>query len=173
MNSFVLLLRGINVGGRNKLPMKDLKQWLQALGFEQVQTVIQSGNVVFQTSGSAQDIETQVLNTLAAKLDFQPGIHVLEKSQFLTLLDQPPFPTDDGKALHLYFLKEHPQQPNLDRINALKKDSESYHLEDTVFYMYAPEGIGRSKLAAQVEKALGVSTTARNWNTVQKLKALL
>ena len=74
-----------------------------------------------------------------------------------------------GKELHLYFLVSRPKKPDLDRLDAVKARSERFALKDTVFYLYAPDGIGRSKLAAAVERSLGVAATARNWNTVEKL----
>ena len=80
-----------------------------------------------------------------------------------------PFPSELGKGLHLIFLAGRPPAPDLARLHALKAVSEAFLLRDRVFYLYAPDGIGRSQLAAKVEQCLGVVVTARNWNTVQKL----
>jgi len=85
-----------------------------------------------------------------------------------------PFPsaTNEPKSLHLYFLAETPQNPDVQALNQLKSDNESFKLIGKVFYLHAPDGIGRSKLAARAEKLLGVQATARNWNTVAKLLEL-
>lgn len=80
-----------------------------------------------------------------------------------------PYNTENGKALHFFFLESLPKTPDLDGLNAIRSDSEEYKLHNNIFYLYAPDGIGRSKLAAKVEKNLGVALTARNWNTVSKL----
>lgn len=85
-----------------------------------------------------------------------------------------PFPqaTHNPSTLHLFFLLEPPQSPDIDSLNTLKADSESFVLTDEVFYLHAPDGIGRSKLAARVERLLGVDATARNWRSVTKVSGL-
>jgi len=84
-----------------------------------------------------------------------------------------PFTTEDGKALHFYFLNAYPNNPDLDRLLAVKSGSEAFKLHKKVFYLYAPDGIGRSKLAAKVEQCMGIPATARNWNTVKKLISMV
>jgi len=74
--------------------------------------------------------------------------------------------------LHLGFLASTPKNHDLEKLDSLKKVSERFHLIDNVFYLYAPEGVGRSKLAASIEKLLGVSMTDRNWRTVCKVRDL-
>ena len=85
-----------------------------------------------------------------------------------------PFPQAESnpKTLHLYFLADLPEAPDLEALDALKRDTERYTLAGKLFYLYAPEGIGRSKLAARVEKSLGVAATARNWRSVSKIMAM-
>ena len=80
-----------------------------------------------------------------------------------------PSATADGKALHFYFLDACAERPDLEKLRLVQADSEEFELRGAVFYLLAPDGIGRSKLAAQVERCLGVPATARNWNTVRKL----
>jgi uncharacterized protein (DUF1697 family) len=79
----------------------------------------------------------------------------------------------EGKSLHFFFLASTPAKPDLDALAKLKSSSEEFKLGKNVFYLHAPDGIGRSKLAAKVEKALGVPATARNWNTVSKLMVMV
>jgi uncharacterized protein (DUF1697 family) len=85
-----------------------------------------------------------------------------------------PFPqaTTDHKSLHLYFLAEPAQQANIDALNSLKRNGEAFALTNNVFYLHAPDGIGKSKLAERAEKLLGVAATARNWRTVCSVREL-
>ena len=89
-------------------------------------------------------------------------------------IESNPFPEAESepKALHLYFLDAIPEDPDFDTLASIKSNRERFALKDGVFYMHAPEGIGRSKLAANAEKLLGVSATARNWRTVSKIMAM-
>jgi len=85
-----------------------------------------------------------------------------------------PFPEaeSDPKTLHLYFLASVPEHPNLDALEGMKSDRERFVLEAGVFYLHAPDGIGRSRLAANAERLLGVAMTGRNWRTVRKVVAM-
>lgn len=172
MDTFIALLRGINVGGHNKLPMRDLAALLAEMGLANVQTYIQSGNVVFQ---SERIDRSELVQQLGAAIEeshgFRPQVMLLRLVDLETAVSRNPFPeaTDDHKTLHFYFLESIPPNPNLSLLESLKAEREQFQLIDTVFYLHAPDGIGRSKLAAKVEKALGVATTARNWRTVSKL----
>lgn len=132
--------------------MKDLTVILDTLGYENIQTYIQSGNIVFKcknriSENSADELQNAVENN--------------------------PFDTNDGQALHFFFLKSPPPQPNIHQLMSMKSVSEEFKLDKNVFYLYAPDGIGRSKLAAGVEQALGITVTARNWNTISKLFAMV
>jgi uncharacterized protein (DUF1697 family) len=88
-------------------------------------------------------------------------------------IDNNPFKTKEGKILHFFFLESHPHKPDLDSLKAVKSKSEEFELKKNIFYLYAPDGIGRSTLAAKVEKSLGVAVTARNWNTVNRLTSMV
>lgn len=171
MPTYIALLRGINVGGKHILKMADLRTLLTDLGFANVQTYIQSGNVVFQSDNipNAEAIQ----NAIDAHAGFTPQIMILTTEALQHAAQENPYPTDDPKAVHLYFLESTPSAPDTDLLDNLKADSEAYQLGEGVFYLYAPEGIGRSKLVEKVEKALGVNATARNWRTVSQLLGML
>jgi len=172
MNTFIALLRGINVGGHNKLPMKELIALLESGGLANVKTYIQSGNVVFQTPRNDRaELGAEVSKAIAQSHGFRPQVMLLSLGDLETAVSQNPYPaaTQEPKTLHFYFLETTPPSPDLTKLEALKTESEQFALIDTVFYLHAPDGIGRSKLAAAVEKALGVATTARNWRTVSKV----
>lgn len=170
MTVYIALIRGINVGGKNLVPMKSLVSILDQVGCSNIQTYIQSGNVVFE--GADQEWAPIISEAISAEFDFVPEVLVLEASELDEVIARVPFPTEDGKALHAYFLDSEPSDPDLSSMEALSKPSEQFRLYEKVFYLYAPDGIGRSKLASSIEKLLGVSATARNWNTVNKLLEL-
>jgi uncharacterized protein (DUF1697 family) len=172
MNTYIAFLRGINVGGNNSLPMKELVAILEGTGARNIKTYIQSGNAVFQ---SAEKNPSRLPKKLAAEIKkrhgFEPYILIFELDAIKRAIAENPFPEAeaDPSSLHLGFLASRPKSPNLERLSSLKKESERFHLSDGVFYLHAPEGVGRSKLAASAEKLLGVPMTDRNWRTVCKV----
>ena len=170
MGVYIALFRGINVGGANILPMKVLKNLLEEIGCEKVQTYIQSGNVVFQNKNKQRsDLTREISAAIQQQFGFAPKVMLLEQSDLQKAVKENPYKTSEGKALHFYFLDTPPKKPDLEPLQALKSPSEAFTLKNNVFYLYAPDGIGRSKLAAKVEQAVGVAATARNWNTVSNL----
>lgn len=172
MHTWVLLLRGINVGGKNVLPMKELVQDLESLNLRDIKTYIQSGNVVFRSSSEVSGtLGAQIATRIENRHGFGPHVLILSADQLKSAIDSNPFPEAEAepKTLHLFFLASAPSAPDVEALAAASSPSERFHLTERVLYLHAPEGIGRSKLAANAEKLLGVVTTARNWRTVQKL----
>ena len=172
MKTYVALLRGINVGGAGTLPMKELVAILESLGCRNVRTYIQSGNAVFQR----RETDTvKLVKDLTAKIakqrGFSPNVLVFEARELQHVVDENPFPkaATEPKSLHAFFLESKPAKAALKSLESLKGDSERFELCGRVFYLHAPDGIGRSKLAASVERKLGVKATSRNWRTVTKL----
>ena len=99
-------------------------------------------------------------------------VHTLTAVAFRRAAEDNPFAAEEGKTVHLFFLESVPPNPDLDAIRALCRDYERWRLTDAMFYLHAPEGIARSRLAASVERKLGVGATARNWRTVGKVLEL-
>ncbi len=167
MSSRIALLRGINVGGKHKLPMKELVRVMEAGGFSDVRTYIQSGNVVFRSSAGQA-------NTLAPLIErefgFAPAVFLLTAAELRKAMEQNPFTAREGKHLHFFFFDCEPCSVDFALLDSLKAASEDYRLLDRVLYLHAPEGIGRSKLVEKLSKAFpGVTMTARNLNTVKML----
>ena len=102
---------------------------------------------------------------------FEPHVLLLEPKDVEMAVTTNPFPEaeSDPKSLHVGFLDSVPTNPNLETLESLKAESERFHLKDRIFFLHAPDGVGRSKLAANAEKLLGVSMTARNWRTVVRI----
>lgn len=175
MAVWIALLRGVNVGGTNKLPMKDLVRVLEDAGYEAVKTHLQSGNVVLQVEKStARDLSARIAAEIDNAFGFSPTVMALRVDDFGAAALANPYPNADAdpKAHHLFFLEETPKTANLLLLNKLKSPSESFTIRGRVLYLHAPDGVGRSKLAKGVEGAMGVNSTARNWRTVQKLMEL-
>ncbi len=175
MATWIALLRGINVGGRNILPMKELVRDLESLGLEDVRTYIQSGNAVFRAAGEEPSgLGEKIAATIEKRHGFRPQVLLLAAGELQDAIAANPFPEAEAepKSLHLSFLAAPPPAPDLEALRAVKSPTERFHLTDRVFYLHAPDGIGRSKLAAKVEKRLGVPITARNWRTVSKLRQM-
>lgn len=175
MKTWIALLRGINVGGNNILPMKKLRAFLEAMGLENVRTFIQSGNCVFEAADTdASVLADRIAERIEQNFEFRPAVMVLEKSDLESAIKNNPFAkiADEPKCVHFSFLKTPALNPDLEAIRLLQKETEQFELTENVFYLYAPDGIGRSKLAAQAEKKLGVPATARNLRAVLKLAEL-
>ncbi|MBI1194567.1 MAG: DUF1697 domain-containing protein [Gammaproteobacteria bacterium] len=167
MTTQIALLRGINVGGKGRLPMQDLVSIFESVGCKRVRTYIQSGNVVFECG---DDVDAgEIGRRIMAKHGFEPFVLILDNDAFGDAVAENPFTVEDGKALHFFFWGEPPAYPDLDGLAALRASTEVFSMGSRAFYLHAPDGVGRSKLAARVETALGVPVTARNWNTVAKL----
>lgn len=172
MKTYIALLRGINVGGNNVLPMKDLVTTLESAGARDVATYIQSGNAVFRSEEQdAALLAEGIRAAIGERHGFEPRVLVLGSEEMEEAVRSNPFPEAEAepKTLHLYFLAASPERPDLDALEGIKGDRERFVLGDRVFYLHAPDGIGRSRLAANAEKLLGVPATARNWRTVRKV----
>ena len=175
MKIYIALFRGINVGGKNVLPMKELKALLENLGLQNVKSYIQSGNVVFQSNEkSTLGLSSKISAEIEKSHGFKPQVLLLNIEEMEEAIESNPFPEaeSDPKTLHLNFLASVPATPDLQALESLKKENERFELKGNVFYLHAPDGIGRSKLAANAERLLGVAMTSRNWRTVCKIMAM-
>lgn len=151
--------------------MKELAVLLERIGCRSVKTYIQSGNVVFKSSSGVQKLKTRIVQEIKHHHGFEPKLLLLTVSELQAAIVANPFPEaeSDPKGLHFGFLESSPPHPNLVKLKSIKAKTERFRLIDRVFYLHAPDGVGRSKLAANSEKLLGVSMTDRNWRTVCKI----
>jgi uncharacterized protein (DUF1697 family) len=172
LQTYIALFRGINVGGRHALPMKELKAVLEAQGCVDVRTYIQSGNVILRSAiPDAARLASRVTAAVSASHGFAPAVLVLTPRELDRAAAGNPFPqavADPGR-LHLFFLAAMPKHPDLESLETLRAKSERFELKDRVFYLHTPDGFGTSRLAGRAERLLGVEATARNWRTVTTL----
>jgi uncharacterized protein (DUF1697 family) len=176
LSTKLALFRGINVGGRNKLPMKDLAGLLAGLGLEDVHTYLQSGNVVFEcVDPKDSGLAPRIQEAIRAAHGFSPEVFILDRDALAEAVAGNPFPEADSdpRSVHLTFLSAVPTDPDLRTLEAIRSPSERFRLQGRVFYLHAPQGIGKSKLAARLEGALGVAGTSRNWRTVVRLREMV
>ena len=198
MASHVALLRGINVGGRNKVPMADLREVVTSLGHTGVSTYIQSGNVLFST---AEDDTATLAAALESAIEDRFGIWssvvVLSRDELARVLAANPYPDEPNpRMVHVVFLNGSPSRDLLDRITAAESAAAAKGSRDTVqaigqsagpaagqpqaLFLHTPDGFGTSELAQNVLKILappkkskpGLAATARNWATATKLLSL-
>ena len=177
MGRFACVLRGINVGGRRKLKMIDLKAQLTQLGFENIETYIQSGNVVFDSQeNDAKKIEEIVTNMISDVFDLEVPVVIRSKKDFLAMLEGNPHEVNENsiKSLHLIFLKSQPEQAKFEEILSMDVEGESLNLVHLDLILKCGEKYSQVKLNnAFVERKLKVSSTTRNWKTIVKIKDLL
>lgn len=165
-------MRGINVGGNNIIKMADLRGILTDAGYANVRTYIQSGNIAFESrKTNASKICQHVQDCIEKSHGFAPKALVMDAESVTDILANNPFPDaeDTPTLLHVCFLAQVPADPNIEALNSLCLDTEFFKITDTAVYLHLPEGIGKSKLAIQLEKHVGVPITARNWRSANKV----
>ena len=171
------LLRGINVGGQKKIKMVELKALYEGLGFADVQTYIQSGNVVFDAD-SGLNHQTLIEQAIQKAYGFDVHVLVRTKDEFNAMVEACPFGEVDlevegGKVLAT-LLSDEPNSEAMDSLASLKHESESLVVLNKVVYLRCPNGYGKTKLSNNLlEKKLKVQATTRNWRSMKKLQEML
>jgi len=169
--TYVALIRGINVAN-TQIPMERLRKLCATCGFADVQTYIQSGNVVFTSSERATACEANLAARLQRELGKPVGVVVRSARELTAVVSKNPFVKERGvetARLHVAFLTTRPKAERLRAIAAADWGRDRFHHGAKDLYLYCPDGFGRSKLATTFERMLGVGATVRNWNTVSKL----
>ena len=175
VTTWIVLLRGVNVGGRNRLPMAALRELLAEVGFENVRTYIQSGNIVLDSpDGDRDSLARSVRGAIEERFGFAPHTFVLDVDAFDAAIAANPFAGDgqDPKAVHFFFLAEPDPSADLDGLRALATQGEEFVLTATVFFLHTPNGFGRSRLVERLHRFIGTETTARNHRSVRAIRAL-
>ena len=185
MPSHVALLRGVNVGGRNKVAMADLRRVVESLGHRDVATYIQSGNVVFTSNHTdTAAIAGELGRALEETLGVRSSVVVLSRAELAKLIADNPFPDEaDPKYLHAIFrgaevgAQEAAAVATAEHRAGDKGGRDQAKVVGRIVYLRTPDGLGRSELAAQLARsnagARDRGGTARNWATVTRLLAML
>lgn len=158
------------------MPMAKLKLSLESISCTSVETYIQSGNVVCNSRvKNAQTLNKKMLDAIEDDFGFRPNLMLLSEQQLLDAISNNPFQsaTSAPKTLHFFFLDAQPSKEKLSSVNEVASSSEQFRLIGRVFYLYAPDGFGKSKLATSIERKLAVTATARNYATIEKLKSMI
>ena len=177
MPVLISMLRGVNVGGHNKIKMDDLRTLCESLKFEDPRTYVQSGNVIFRTKEkNSPDLVKKIQDAIERKFGFRPAVILRTADELRRTIAATPFAAsrklEPGKIL-VTFLSDEPRADANATLRGLKDYPEEIHLKGRELYIYFPNGAGKSKLPwSQVEKLLRTTGTARNWNTVTKMLAM-
>jgi uncharacterized protein (DUF1697 family) len=177
MGMHIALVRGINVGGHKQVAMADLRDLCTALDFGDVRSLLQSGNLVFRASSRDGNELERLLEAAAEKrLGLRAGFHVRNAREWRAVVESNPFAREascDPGHLLVTFFKQAPKDRDAEALHAAITGRETFRVRGREAYFFYPDGVGRSRLThALIEKKLGTSGTARNWNTVLKLAAL-
>ena len=177
MTAWVALLRAVNLGQHGKITMTDLRGLLTGLGYENIRTIVQTGNALFEAQGEAAAIEAKIEAALAKELALKTPVIVRTAAQWREVIAANPYPkmaADDPAHLVVMALKTAPEAERLAALREAIKGAETAELKGSEAYLTYPDGIGTSKLtSAVIERKLGVTGTARNWNTALKIAAAL
>lgn len=178
MKTHLVLLRGVNVGGNRKLPMADLRAFVEGLGFQEVSTLLQSGNLVFESNGQRDD--ATLATFLETEAHRQLGLHttflVRTVAEWRGIIARNPYPEAAVTApnhLLVRFSRTPPAAGAAEAWAKLAVGDERFQVDDRHLYAVLPHGVGDSKLATMLmNPRFGPDATCRNWNTVTKLGTL-
>lgn len=177
MKIYISVLRGINVGGNRIIKMEALREMYRQLGFEEIQTFIQSGNVIFRYKKTGtKELEEKISFRILADFGFEVPVIVLEMEELENLVSSNPFAGEEGRnisSMHITFLSEMPVGEKLDKIGAELCRNDEFRVRDKVIYLYCPEGYGKTRLTnGFFENRLNVNATTRNWKTTIELLSM-
>jgi uncharacterized protein (DUF1697 family) len=174
VGAYVAMLRSINVGGRNKVAMADLRSLVEGLGYADVTTYVQSGNVVFTGTGASAKVAGRIADQITTELGLEVPVIVRNRRELAKVIDGVPYPGADGEPTqhHVTFLAERPTAANVTKLadKAAPFAPDRCDVVGPDVYLHCPGGYGNTKLNnAFIERHLGVTATTRNWRTVNTL----
>ena len=173
MKTYIILLKGINVGGHKKVPMTELRELLNKSGFEDVQTYIQSGNIILKSSEKPNLIEKKIHEAILTHFGFEVSVLVKTRDDLKCIFDDSPFSEDKKKASYFMMLHDIPDDHLVKEASEKVYEGEEYQIIKDCIYYYSAKGFGKSKFNANFfERKLNTFATARNYNTMVKLLSL-
>jgi len=177
METYIALLRGINVSGQKMIKMADLVELLSELKLKNIRTYIQSGNVVFEnTKTDPKKLASKIKEKILEYYGFDVPVIIRSQAELLTILKKNPFlgkRKEDTEKFYVAFLSEEPESENIKKMEILRNTPEEWVVSGKEIYLFYSSGYGKSKLTNNVfESKLKVIATTRNWNTVNTLSTL-
>lgn len=175
MEIYIALLRGINVSGHNKIKMAELRSTLEALGLSQVQTYIQTGNVLFKSEESLEPLCLRIEDAIRTNFGISITISLRTAEELERIIANCPYADvslTKGESIHVSVLTEAPPQKVVDLLASSEHNNDEYHIHGREIYFLFRQSILDSKLAKNMQK-LGNTATTRNWNTINKVSALV
>ena len=174
IETYIALLRGINVSGHKIIKMDELRKSFGALGLGDVETYVQSGNVVFKApKQSSEMLSKKMREKIARDFGFSVSVIIRSSEEVRGAIKNNPFLKQrgiDSSKLHVTFLSKAPEKDSLKALEALTARPDQFRYSGREVYLYCPDGYGRTKLSNNaLERVLAVTATTRNWNTVNKL----
>ena len=178
MLTYIAMLRGINVSGHKTIRMEDLRTLCSGLGFHNVETYVQSGNIVFQTPiRNPAALSKRIGEKILQSFGFDAPVIVRTSKQMRKVITNNPFLKEknvDSSKLHVTFLSETPQERSLKKLETLSTNPDRFYAAPQEIYLYCPSGYGKTKLSnVAIEKALSVRATTRNWKTTNTLSEMV
>lgn len=174
MQTYISMLRGINVSGRNMIKMDALRAMYESLNFKNVKTYIQSGNVIYKTKTTKpQKLEKKIASQIKKEFGFDVPIMVKETEELITVFNQNPFlikRKEDITKLHVIFLSQEPEEAAIDKIKEGQYAEDEFIVINKTVYLFCPNGYGNTKLTNTFfENKFKVTATTRNWKTITEL----
>lgn len=173
MKTYIALLKGINVGGHKKVPMAELRELLTNAGFQKVQTYVQSGNVIFQFSEKASELEAKIQNLISVHFGFEVSVIVKNNKELQAIFDASPFLKEKKEKSYFILLNRIPKSNLVEDADQLQCENEEIIIKKDCLHFYSNTGFGKTKFNMNTyERKLNVTGTARNYNTMLKLLSL-
>ncbi len=174
MQKYIALLRGINISGQKIIKMADLRALLSAEGLANVETYIQSGNIIFESDESRKTVEKLIVSTINNHYGFMVPTFILSPKELEKAISNNPFGKVEGNKLYLTFLSDKANRNGMEAINDKVQENEYLQIIENVMYFHCPNGAAKSKITNNlIEKKLEVTATTRNWRTCGKLLELV
>lgn len=180
MITYIAFIRGINVGGKNIIKMADLKQMFEGLGFNKVQTYIQSGNVLFRSEDEEEVINRKIENEIKTRFGLNVSVVLRNADEIEQIITACPYTVEEitkaqalteAEVFYVALLPKAPTQKNIEIWDSYRTENDEYRIIGREVYLLLKHSIRDSKLAGSLNK-LGVAATVRNWKTINKLAAM-
>ncbi len=173
MKTYIVLLKGINVGGHKKVPMAELRELLKNAKFQNVQTYIQSGNVIFQSSEKPSELENKIQKLIVTQFGFEVCVIIKTNKELQIIFEACPFSKEKKEASYFIMLNKIPETNLLKEADKITYENEEVIIKNDCLYFYCSTGYGKTKFHMNTyERKLKVIGTARNYNTMLKLLSL-